>query len=71
MSFRDALISQWRTYAPNMTRDNLIAVNVIAPPDIEATHPDMREGGYSEGATLASGAAAVSTVLARSNAILD
>ena len=53
-SFRDALIEQWRHYAPNMTKDNVIAVNVIGPPDIENMHPDMREGGYSEGSTIAS-----------------
>lgn len=53
-SFRQTLLEQWRTYAPNMTPDNVIAVNVIGPADIEQMHPDMREGGYSEGSTIAS-----------------
>jgi phytoene dehydrogenase-like protein len=53
-SFKTTLIEQWRGYAPNMTQDNIIAINIIGPDNIEAMHPDMREGGYSEGSTIAS-----------------
>ena len=37
-----------------MTPDNIIAVNVIGPDNIENMHPDMIEGGYSEASTMAS-----------------
>jgi len=50
----DALVSQWQRYAPNMTRDNIESIRVTMPRDILATHPDMREGGYSQGTTMAS-----------------
>ena len=36
-----------------MTPDNVIAVNVIGPDNIENMHPDMIEGGYSEASTMA------------------
>jgi phytoene dehydrogenase-like protein len=53
-SFKTKLIDQWRHYAPNMTPDNVIAINVIGPDNIETMHPDMVEGGYSVGSTMAS-----------------
>jgi beta-carotene ketolase (CrtO type) len=53
-SFKKQLIEQRRHYAPNMTPDNVIAVNVIGPDNIENMHPDMVEGGHSEGSTMAS-----------------
>jgi beta-carotene ketolase (CrtO type) len=53
-SFKTKLIEQWRHYAPNMTPDNIIAVSVIGPDNIENMHPDMIEGGYSEASTMAS-----------------
>jgi beta-carotene ketolase (CrtO type) len=53
-SFKKKLLEQWRHYAPNMTPDNVIAVNVIGPDNIENMHPDMIEGGYSEASTMAS-----------------
>ncbi len=53
-SFKTRLIEQWRHYAPNMTRDNVIAVHVAGPDNIETMHPDMIEGGYSAGSTIAS-----------------
>jgi beta-carotene ketolase (CrtO type) len=51
--FAAQLIDHWGRYAPNMTRDNVIAVRVFGPPDIQNGHPDMIEGGYSEGSTVA------------------
>jgi beta-carotene ketolase (CrtO type) len=53
-SFKTQLLEQWRHYAPNMTLDNVIAVSVAGPDNIENMHPDMIEGGYSEGSTMAS-----------------
>jgi phytoene dehydrogenase-like protein len=48
------LLREWSHYAPNMTCDNVIASRVYAPDDIEKQRPDMAEGGYSAGATIAS-----------------
>ena len=50
----DLLIEQWSRYAPNMTRDNIDSVRLTMPRDVLATHPDMLEGGYSQGTTMAS-----------------
>ncbi|GAA1032200.1 NAD(P)/FAD-dependent oxidoreductase [Virgisporangium ochraceum] len=50
----DLLVESWPTYAPNMTRDNIAGVHILLPRDIQATHPDMIEGGYSQGTTMAS-----------------
>ncbi len=53
MRFAEQLVEQWQLYAPNMTKENVIAVRVFGPPDIYNGHPDMIEGGYSEGSTIA------------------
>lgn len=50
----EQIVTQWRHYAPNMTRDNIAGLHVLLPRDIYATHPDMIEGGYSQGSTIAS-----------------
>jgi phytoene dehydrogenase-like protein len=47
--FFDSLMQQWKTYAPNMTKDNIIGYRVITPVDLQDTHPDMRDGNWSEG----------------------
>ena len=52
--FMDNLLREWERYAPNMTRDNVIAARVYGPDDIERERPDMAEGGYSAGSTIAS-----------------
>jgi beta-carotene ketolase (CrtO type) len=52
--FAENLLTQWQRYAPNMTRDNVIAARVYTPEDIERERPDMIEGGYSAGSTIAS-----------------
>lgn len=52
--FTNTLLEQWRRFAPNMGPDNVIAVSLIGPDDVEKTLPDMIEGGYSEGALIAS-----------------
>jgi beta-carotene ketolase (CrtO type) len=52
--FLDNLLREWARYAPNMTPDNVVAARVYGPDDIERERPDMAEGGYSAGATIAS-----------------
>jgi phytoene dehydrogenase-like protein len=52
--FTDNLLREWARYAPNMTRENVIAVRVYGPDDIEKQRPDMVQGGYSAGSTIAS-----------------
>jgi phytoene dehydrogenase-like protein len=37
-----------------MTRDNIIASRVYTPDDIQRERPNMIEGGYSTGSTIAS-----------------
>jgi len=53
-SYKQTLLTRWREYAPNMTPDNIIAVHLIAPDDVEQALPDMVEGGYAQGSLLAS-----------------
>jgi beta-carotene ketolase (CrtO type) len=52
--FKNRLFEQWRRFAPNMSPDNIIAISLIGPDDVENTLPDMIEGGYSAGALIAS-----------------
>ena len=52
--FMDNLLTEWERYAPNMTRDNVVASRLYGPDDIERKRPDMAEGGYSAGSTIAS-----------------
>jgi phytoene dehydrogenase-like protein len=53
-NFKNGLLEQWRNFAPNMGPDNVIAVNVLGPDDVEEKLPDMIEGGFSEGSPIAS-----------------
>jgi len=53
-TFRQTLLARWREFAPNMTPDNVIAVHLAGPDDVEQALPDMVEGGYSQGSLLAS-----------------
>lgn len=52
--FMENLLTEWQLYAPNMTADNVIASRVYGPDDIERLRPDMAQGGYSAGSTIAS-----------------
>jgi phytoene dehydrogenase-like protein len=52
--FTDNVLRKWASYAPNMTPDNVIATRVYTPQDIERERPNMIEGGYSTGSTIAS-----------------
>ncbi len=47
--FENAIIREWQIYAPNMTRDNVIACRVVTPYDIELRHPNMHEGSIACG----------------------
>ena len=47
--FIESMFAQWQKYAPNMTKANLIGERITTPIDIQDTHLDMREGGWSEG----------------------
>jgi phytoene dehydrogenase-like protein len=52
--FVENLMRKWELYAPNMTRENIVATRVYGPDDIERERPNMIEGGYSTGSTIAS-----------------
>jgi phytoene dehydrogenase-like protein len=52
--FLDNLLREWTRYAPNMTPDNVFASRVYTPEDIGRERPNMIEGGYSTGSTIAS-----------------
>jgi len=52
--FTSQWLDQWERYAPNMTRDNVIATRLYSPHDIGSSKPDMIGGCWTEGAMLAS-----------------
>lgn len=52
--FEDAIIREWQIYAPNMTRDNVIATHLITPYDIEHYYPNMHQGSISCGDMISS-----------------
>ena len=52
--FVENLLHEWSRYAPNMTRQNIIAARLYGPDDIHRERPNMIEGGYSAGSTIAS-----------------
>ena len=52
--FVNQWLDKWETYAPNMTRDNIIGTRIYSPYDVQAGHPDMIEGGWTEGSMFAS-----------------
>jgi beta-carotene ketolase (CrtO type) len=52
--FVENLMHEFARYAPNMTPENVIASRVYSPQDIERERPNMIEGGYSTGSTIAS-----------------
>ena len=52
--FEAAIIKEWQVYAPNMTRDNVIATRVFTPYDIEMQHPNMHQGSIACGDMIVS-----------------
>jgi len=50
----DNILRAWSSDAPNMTADDLIATRVYSPQDIEGERPNMVQGEYSTGSTIAS-----------------
>jgi phytoene dehydrogenase-like protein len=47
--FGDELLEVWRTYAPNMTKENILGRFDYSPRDIERSNPSMVEGGAVHG----------------------
>lgn len=47
--FEEAIIREWQHYAPNMTRDNIIASRVTTPYALESKHANMHQGSISCG----------------------
>ena len=47
--FEDKIVEEWQIYAPNMTKDNVIAINLVTPYDILQAHPNMHEGSIACG----------------------
>ena len=52
--FEAAIIREWQIYAPNMTRDNVIASHIVTPYDIQLSHPNMHEGSIACGDVIVS-----------------
>lgn len=50
----EQLLPEWERYAPNMTKDNVIAHRVTTPLEVLETHPDMIEGGFGVGEHISS-----------------
>ena len=50
----EEMIKQWQWYAPNMTRDNVIAVFNNTPYDVKRRSQDMLEGNWALGDMIAS-----------------
>jgi len=52
--FEAAIIKEWQTYAPNVTRDNIIGSLVLTPYDRQLAHPNMHEGSIACGDMIVS-----------------
>jgi phytoene dehydrogenase-like protein len=52
--FEDAIIREWQIYAPNMTKENVIATTVYTPYDVETHHPNMHQGSIACGDMIVS-----------------
>ncbi|MEJ2098748.1 MAG: NAD(P)/FAD-dependent oxidoreductase [Desulfobacterales bacterium] len=52
--FEEAIIREWQIYAPNMTRDNVIACHWITPYDIQQYYPNMPSGSIACGDMITS-----------------
>lgn len=51
--FADRIIEKWRSYAPNLTEDNILGRYVYTPTDYVAHLPNMRNGDIFMGAFTA------------------
>ncbi|MEM4450523.1 MAG: NAD(P)/FAD-dependent oxidoreductase [Nitrososphaerota archaeon] len=54
VEFEREIIRQWQWYAPNMTRENVIACKIYTPYDISLAHPNMHEGSIACGDMIVS-----------------
>jgi beta-carotene ketolase (CrtO type) len=52
--FATRIVEQWGEYAPNMTKDNVIASRVVTPYDIQSRHINMPQGCIAVGDMLLS-----------------
>jgi phytoene dehydrogenase-like protein len=52
--YPDEIVRQWQWYAPNMTWDNVIAIDVQTPWDTEKRNINMPEGSWAVGEMIAS-----------------
>jgi beta-carotene ketolase (CrtO type) len=52
--FASRIVEQWGEYAPNMTKDNVIACRVVTPYDTQSRHINMHEGSIACGDMLLS-----------------
>ncbi|HVN97652.1 MAG TPA: hypothetical protein VMT62_14580, partial [Syntrophorhabdaceae bacterium] len=52
--FEEVVVKEWQLYAPNMTRDNIIAFHTNTPYDTELAHPNMHEGSIAGGDMIVS-----------------
>jgi phytoene dehydrogenase-like protein len=52
--YPDVIVRQWQWYAPNMTWDNVIAIDVQTPYDISKRNINMPEGSWAVGQMIAS-----------------
>jgi len=46
---QEAILAKWQKAAPNMTRENIIAMNQETPEDIEIRFPNMKRGSIKHG----------------------
>jgi len=46
---QEAILEKWRKAAPNMTKENIIALNQETPEDIEIRFPNMKRGSIKHG----------------------
>jgi beta-carotene ketolase (CrtO type) len=54
IDFEDAIIREWQIYAPNMTKENVIACHVNTPYDIANEHANLHEGCIDAGDMIVS-----------------
>jgi phytoene dehydrogenase-like protein len=54
IDFEKAIIEEWQKYAPNMTRDNVLAAHVITPYDVATKLINLHEGSVDAGALIVS-----------------
>ncbi|MBA7562108.1 Phytoene desaturase (lycopene-forming) [subsurface metagenome] len=54
IDFEEAVIEEWQQYAPNMTRDNVLAAHIVTPYDVATNLLNLHEGSVDAGALIVS-----------------